>query len=57
MHRVQEGLTTRLPGNLISQDLRECLYHLGEIISSYLETDEVLGNLFKHFCIQGKSPA
>lgn len=51
IHRVQEGLTTQLPGDLISQDLRECLYHLGEIVGGSIETDEVLGNIFKHFCI------
>ena len=51
IHRVQEGLTTQLPGDLISQDLRECLYHLGEIVGGSIETDEVLGNIFKHFCV------
>lgn len=51
IHRVQDGLATQLPGDLISQDLRECLYHLGEIVGGSIETDEVLGNIFKHFCI------
>lgn len=51
IHRVQDGLSTQLPGDLISQDLRECLYHLGEIVGGTIETDEVLGNIFKHFCI------
>jgi len=35
----------------VSQDLRECLHHLGEIVGGTIETDEVLGNIFKHFCI------
>lgn len=51
IHRVQDGLLSQLPGDLISQDLRECLYHLGEIVGGSIETDEVLGNIFKHFCI------
>lgn len=29
IHRVQDGLTMQLSGDLVSQDLRECLYHLG----------------------------
>lgn len=51
IHRVQEGLTMQLPGDLVSQDLRECLHHLGEIVGGSIETDEVLGNIFKNFCI------
>ena len=41
----------QLSGDLVSQDLRECLYHLGEIVGGTIETDEVLGNIFKHFCV------
>ena len=51
IHRVQDGLTMQLSGDLVSQDLRECLYHLGEIVGGTIETDEVLGNIFKHFCV------
>lgn len=49
--RVQEGLqVATLPPDLIAQDLREALYHLGEIIGE-ISTDEVLGNIFRKFCI------
>lgn len=51
IHRVQEGLSMHLSGDFISQDLRECLHHLGEIVGGSIETDEVLGNIFKNFCI------
>lgn len=51
LHRVQDGLTINLPSDLISQDLRECLFHLAEIVGGEVTTDEVLGNIFKHFCI------
>ncbi len=51
IHRVQDGLSTGLSGDFVSQDLRECLHHLGEIVGGTIETDEVLGNIFKHFCI------
>lgn len=51
IHRVISGLASGLPSDLISQDLRSCLYHLGEITGGEIQTDEVLGNIFKHFCI------
>ena len=50
IRRVQEGLSTGLSGDLISQDLRECIFHLSDIVGE-VTTDEVLGNIFKHFCI------
>lgn len=51
LRRVQDGLqVATLPPDLIAQDLREALYHLGEIIGE-ISTDEVLGNIFRNFCI------
>lgn len=50
IRRVQEGLSTDLSGDLISQDLRECIFHLSDIVGE-VTTDEVLGNIFKHFCV------
>lgn len=50
IRRVQEGLSTGLSGDLISQDLRECIFHLSDIVGE-VTTDEVLGNIFKYFCI------
>lgn len=51
IQRVQDGLSTHLSGDFISQDLRECLFHLAEITGGEITSDEVLGNIFKHFCI------
>ena len=51
IHRVQDGLSMQLSGDFISQDLRECLFHLAEIVGGEITNDEVLGNIFKHFCI------
>lgn len=51
IHRVQDGLAMHLSGDLVSQDLRECLFYLAEIVGGEITTDEVLGNIFKHFCI------
>ena len=50
LQRVREALDTSLPTDLIAQDIREALYHLGTITGS-ITTDEVLGNIFSHFCI------
>lgn len=49
--RVRDGLkVATLPPDLIAQDLREALYHLGEIVGE-ISTDEVLGNIFRKFCV------
>lgn len=48
--RVEQGLISSLPSDLISQDLRECIFHLNDIIGE-VTTDEVLGNIFEHFCV------
>ena len=51
INRVIDGLHMDIPTDLLSQDLRSCLYHLGEITGGEIQTDEVLGNIFSHFCI------
>ena len=48
--RAQEGLTLNIPTELISQDIRETIYHIGSIVGE-ISADEVLGNIFKNFCI------
>ena len=48
--RVQEGLASGLPTDLAAQDIRESIYHLGSIVGE-ISTDEVLGNIFRNFCI------
>ena len=51
IHRVQDGLMMNLSGDFVSQDLRECLSHLAEIVGGAFDVEDVLGNIFKHFCI------
>ncbi len=51
LYTVKDGLEMNLSGDLVSQDLRECLFHLAEIVGGEITTDEVLGNIFKHFCV------
>lgn len=50
IERVIDGLHAGISGDFLSQDIRECLYYLGEITGE-ISTDEVLGNIFKNFCI------
>jgi tRNA modification GTPase TrmE len=48
--RAVEGLENLIPSDLVSQDIREILYYLGQITGE-ITTDEILGNIFKNFCI------
>lgn len=50
IHRVQEGLQSDLPGDLVSEDLRQCIFHLSDIVGD-VTNDEMLENIFKNFCI------
>ncbi|NOR33334.1 MAG: hypothetical protein GQ579_01500 [Bacteroidales bacterium] len=43
-------LSMRSVEALLAQDIREVLHYLGEITGE-VTTDEVLGNIFKNFCI------
>lgn len=44
------GLKSGLSGDLVSQDIRECLHYLGEITGE-ISNNEILGEIFSHFCI------
>ena len=48
--RVDNGLSSGLSSDFIAQDIREILNHIGEITGEYTN-NEVLGNIFKNFCI------
>ena len=49
--RVIEGLQANIPADFVAQDIRQALFHLAEITGGEITTDEVLGNIFAHFCI------
>lgn len=49
--RVIDALSMSLSGDLISEDLRICLDELADITGGQITPNEVLGNIFKHFCI------
>lgn len=48
--RVADGLTAGLSGDLVSEDLRQCLHHLADIVGEVTST-EVLHSVFSQFCI------
>ena len=50
IHRVQEGLDANISGDFLSQDIRECIFHLSDIAGE-VTNDMVLQNIFAHFCI------
>lgn len=50
IQRVQQGLTDNLSGDFISQDIRECIFHLSDIAGE-VTNDMVLKNIFENFCI------
>jgi tRNA modification GTPase len=50
IRRAKEGLEMGIASDFISQDIRECMFYLGEI-TGQISTDEVLVNIFSRFCI------
>ena len=51
LSRVLDGLRSGLSGDLLSEDLRDVLGILSEITGGQITTPEVLGNIFKNFCV------
>ena len=50
LHRVKEALESQIPGDLVAMDIRNAIYHLGEITGA-ISSDDLLGNIFSKFCI------
>ncbi len=50
IQRVQEGIDRQLSGDFVCEDLRQCIFHLSDIVGE-VTTDDVLQNIFSHFCI------
>ncbi len=50
LQRAIDGLNSGISGDFLAQDIRETLHYLGEITGE-ITTDEVLGNIFRNFCI------
>ncbi len=51
IRQVISGIQSRIPTDLVSEDIRQCLVHLEGILGLKISTDEVLQNIFKNFCI------
>jgi len=49
--RVREGLDAGRTSDLVAQDLRDAISALGEITGMDISENEILGNIFSHFCI------
>jgi len=48
--KVQQGVEAGISGDLLSIDIRQALYHFGEITGE-ITSDDLLGNIFANFCI------
>lgn len=51
IQRVADGFELQMSGDLLSEDLRQALDTLSEITGGQITPNEVLGNIFKHFCV------
>lgn len=50
LNRVIEGINMQMSNDLVAQDIRSALFHLGEITGE-VTTDDLLENIFSKFCI------
>ena len=50
IQKVNYGLDSGLSGDLMAIDIRDALFHFGEITGE-ITTDDLLGNIFANFCI------
>ena len=50
IQKVQQGMDANLSGDLLAIDIRQALYHFGEITGE-ISSDDLLGNIFANFCI------
>jgi tRNA modification GTPase len=48
--RVISGLENQIPEDLMAVDIRQAIHYLGEITGE-ITSDEILGNIFRNFCI------
>jgi len=50
LNEVQKGMDANISSDLMAIDIRQALFHLGEITGE-ITTDDLLGNIFANFCI------
>lgn len=51
LSRVLESMEMGMSGDIIAEDLKMVLEELGEITGGQISSQEMLNNIFKHFCI------
>ncbi len=51
LRRSKKAFATQTPTDLVAEDLRACLHHLGEITGSEITSEDVLHNIFSSFCV------
>ena len=51
LRRAKKAFINQIPTDLVAEDLRQCLHHLGEITGSEVTSEDVLHNIFAHFCV------
>lgn len=49
--KVIDGLQQNIPGDLLSEDLKQCIYYLGDILGKNISSEDILKNIFQNFCI------
>ena len=51
LRRSKKAFADQTPTDLIAEDLRQCLHQLGEITGTEITSEDVLHNIFSHFCV------
>jgi len=51
LNRMIKGINIGISNDLVAQDIRQALFHLGEIAGE-VTTDDLLENIFSKFCIE-----
>ena len=51
LRRAKKAFADQTPTDLVAEDLRGCLHHLGEITGREITSEDVLHNIFANFCV------
>lgn len=51
LRRAKKTFADQTPTDLVAEDLRQCLHHIGEITGSEVTSEAVLQNIFANFCV------
>ncbi|MBQ6191274.1 MAG: tRNA uridine-5-carboxymethylaminomethyl(34) synthesis GTPase MnmE [Bacteroidaceae bacterium] len=51
LRHAKKAFADQTPTDLVAEDLRACLHHLGEITGSEITSEDVLHNIFSSFCV------